>query len=85
MKNFKDIHKLTYIEFFIWFLILCFIIAGVRIYRYHKTKELVTYQLFMPDVDGMIVGSPVKFMGVQIGYVKTIKILPTEVYLKIVI
>lgn len=85
MKKFADIHKFVFIEFFIWFLIICFVIAGIRIYRYHKVKELVSYQLFMPDVDGLIVGSPVKFMGVQVGYVQKIKILPTEVYLKIVI
>ena len=39
----------------------------------------------MPDVDGMIVGSPVKYMGVQVGYVKNIKILTNNVYVKFVI
>ncbi len=39
----------------------------------------------MPDVDGIIVGSPVKFMGVQVGYVDKVKIVSSEVYLKIVI
>lgn len=38
----------------------------------------------MPDVDGLIVGSPVKFMGVQVGYIEKIKIVRDEVYLKIV-
>ena len=39
----------------------------------------------MPDVDGLIVGSPVKFMGVQIGYIDKIKIVSNDVYLKIVV
>ncbi len=39
----------------------------------------------MPDVDGVIVGSPVKFMGVQVGYIDKIKIVSNEVYLKVVI
>lgn len=85
MKKFDDIHKYIRIEFIIWFFILCLVVSGVRIYRYNKVKELVTYQLFMPDVDGIIVGSPVKFMGVQVGYVDKIKIISDNVYLKIVI
>lgn len=85
MKKTENIHKYIWIEFLIWFLILSFVIVGVRIHRYHKEKELVTYQLFMSDVDGIIVGSPVKFMGVQVGFVDKIKIVSNEVYLKIVI
>lgn len=85
MKKLEDIHKYIWIEFGIWFLILCFVVGGIRFFNYHKARELVTYQLFMPDVDGMIVGSPVKFMGVQVGYVDKIKIVSNNVYLKIVI
>ena len=39
----------------------------------------------MPDVDGMIVGSPVKFMGVQVGYVQKIHIVNNTVYVKFVL
>ncbi len=85
MKKFDDIHKFVWIEFLIWFLILCFAVAGVRIYKHNSEKKLVTYQIFMPDVDGIIIGSPVKFMGVQVGHVDKIKIVSNEVYLKIVI
>ena len=85
MKNFNDFHKFIRIEFIVWFFILCIVVTGVRIHRHHKAKELVTYQLFLPDVDGIIVGSPVKFMGVQVGYVDKIKIISNSVYLKIVI
>lgn len=41
--------------------------------------------MFLPDVDGLIVGSPVKFMGVQVGYVDRIKILSNDVYVKVII
>lgn len=86
MNNFKDIHKYIRIEFIIWFFILCLVVTGVRIHRHNKVKELVTYQLFMPDVDGIIVGSPVKFMGVQVGYIDKVKITSSnDIYLKIVI
>ena len=85
MKIFNGMHKYVWLEFAIWFLILSICIAGVRIHNYRKEKALVTYQIFMPDVDGLVVGSPVKFMGVQVGYIEKIKIVREEVYIKIVI
>ncbi len=84
VKDFK-LHFYAWIEFFIWLLILCFVIGGIRVYHYKKTRELKTYQIFMPDVDGMIVGSPVKFMGVQVGHVNKINIVNNTVYVKFVI
>ena len=84
VKDFK-LHFYAWIEFFIWLLILCFIVGGIKVYHYKKTKTLKTYQIFMPDVDGMIVGSPVKFMGVQVGYVNKIDIVNNTVYVKFVI
>ncbi len=77
--------RLMWIELSVWLLIVCITIVGIRIHRMNKLKELVTYQIFMPDVDGVIKGSPVKFMGVQVGYVDKVKILTDTVYLKIVI
>lgn len=84
MKIFEGMHKYIWLEFGIWFFILCIAVFGIRVHNYHKGKALVTYQIFMPDVDGLIVGSPVKFMGVQVGYIGKIKIVRDEVYLKIV-
>ena len=85
MKIFSGMHKYVWLEFAIWFLILCVCISGVRIHNYRKEKALITYQIFMPDVDGLVVGSPVKFMGVQVGFIEKIKIVREEVYVKIVI
>ena len=85
MKIFEGIHKYILVEAVIWFFILCVAVTAVRIHYYEKEKKLVTYQIFMPDVDGLIVGSPVKFMGVQVGYIEKIKIVSNDVYLKIVI
>ncbi|MBR5555209.1 MCE family protein [bacterium] len=84
VKHFK-LHIYAWIELFIWLLILGVAVMGIKIHRYHKLKELKTYQVFMPDVDGMIVGSPVKLMGVQVGYVQKIKIVNNNVYVKFVI
>ena len=84
--KFKDnIRLYAWIEFLIWFIILALCIWGYRFYKYEKFKELPSYQIFMPDVDGMIVGSPVKYMGVQVGYVKNIKLLSHSAYVRFII
>lgn len=83
-KDFK-LQFYVWLEFIIWLLIFSFVVGGIKFYQYHKTKELKTYQIFMPDVDGMIVGSPVKFMGVQVGYIQKIHIVNNTVYVKFVI
>lgn len=80
-----NIRLYTWIEFLIWFVILCLCVGGYRLYKYEKSKEFPSYQIFMPDVDGMIVGSPVKYMGVQIGYIKNIKLLTNNAYVRFVI
>lgn len=86
IMKYKDNLKLyAWLEFLIWFVILCLCIWGYRFYKYEKFKELPSYQIFMSDVDGMIVGSPVKFMGVHVGYIKNIKILTNNVYVRFVI
>lgn len=85
MRIFNGMHKYVWLEFVVWFFILCVTVAGIKIHCYHKEKSLVTYQIFMPDVDGLVVGSPVKFMGVQVGYIEKIKIVREDVYIKIVI
>ncbi len=85
MKFKENIRLYAWLEFLVWFVILCLGIAGFRYYRYKEFRELPSYQIFMPDVDGMIVGSPVKYMGVQVGYITNIKILTNNVYVRFVI
>lgn len=85
MKFKENIRLYAWLEFLIWFVILCLCIGCFRLYRYKEFKEHPSYQIFMPDVDGMIVGSPVKYMGVQVGYITNIKILTNNVYVRFVI
>ena len=74
-----------FIEIMVWLLIIT---TGVGLYKYNAAKsqkELKTYQLFLQDVDGLIVGSPVRMMGVPIGYISNIKIVQDHIYVKFAI
>lgn len=74
-----------FIEVLIWLLVIT---IGVGVYKYNAAKsqkELKTYQLFLQDVDGLIVGSPVRMMGVPVGYISNIKVVQDYVYVKFAI
>ena len=73
------------IEVLIWILILFSVSSVIMISRYNHRKHYNTYQIFLPDVDGLISGSPVKLMGIQVGYVNQIDIVGEDVYVKFII
>ena len=85
MKKFDNIRLYAWAEFVIWLIVVAALVLGFRYHNYQKQKEFKNYQIFMEDVDGLIVGSPVRFLGVQVGHVKKIQILSTDVYVKFVI
>lgn len=72
-------------ELFVWLLILCVMSGGIMLARYNYRKDFNTYQIFLPDVDGLINGSPVRFMGIQVGYVNQIAIVGDDVYVKFLV
>lgn len=53
--------------------------------KYNYKKNINTYQIFIPDVDGLINGSPVRLMGINIGYVSQINIVGEDVYVKFIV
>lgn len=85
MKSFNNIRVYAWVEFGIWLIVVAAIVLGFRYHHYQEQKQFKNYQIFMEDVDGLIVGSPVKFLGVQIGYVKKIQIISNDVYIKFAI
>ena len=59
MKLFKNVRVYAWIEFVIWLVIVAFVVVGGRYNNYKHQKQYKTYQIFMDDVDGLLVGSPV--------------------------
>jgi len=76
---------LWFIEVFVWLFILFLVSCGIMFAKYNYKQTFDTYQIFLPDVDGLIVGSPVKLMGIQIGYVNQLDITGEDLYVNFII
>lgn len=73
------------IEVLVWLLILVSVSEALIFVNFNHRKNFNTYQIFMPDVDGLINGSPVRLMGIQIGYVNQLTVVGDDIYLRFVI
>lgn len=85
MNSKEKIRLYFLIELLVWLFIIVACVGFFRYKKIQKYREYKTYQVFMQDVDGLIVGSPVRMMGVPIGYINNIKIVQDYVYVKFVI
>ncbi len=85
MKLNINIRVYAWAEFIIWLLVAAICILGIRYHHQQSQKQFKHYRIFMSDADGLIVGSPVKFLGIQIGDIRQIKIISSEVYVEFVV
>lgn len=85
MKINTNIRLYAWVEFVIWLLVAAVLILGLRYHHQQAQKQYKHYRIFMSDADGLIVGSPVKFLGIQIGDIRQIKIISSEVYIEFVV
>ena len=72
-------------ELLIWLVIVLIIVAVSTITYVSNSQKDNDYNIFMNDVDGLIVGSPVRMMGIEVGHVTKIKPTNGEVYIKFLI
>ena len=73
------------IELIIWVIILT-IIFTVGIFAYSKIFiEPNIYKIQFKDIDGITVGSPVRFMGINVGYARNLKAHGKHVDVQIII
>ena len=72
-------------ELLIWLIVVLAVVI-ISFITHHSQNDLQdTFDIFMPDVDGLIVGSPVRAMGIEIGHVVKIIPIKDEVYVRFVI
>ena len=72
-------------ELLFWLIILLVVILISNFFYMRNIKNANDYNIYMQDVDGLIVGSPVRIMGIEVGHVTKIKPTNEEVYIKFVI
>ena len=67
--------KIRRMELLVWLVLIsiCLLIGCFLHMRYEASFE--HHKIYMPDVDGLIVGSPVHMMGTSIGYVDKVEIV----------
>ena len=68
------------IEIIVWLFI---IIISISLFIYNTTIKNSTrngYYLFFDDAGGLVKGSPVRLMGMNIGYVRDVKIFDNKVF-----
>ena len=85
----NDENKVFYInhsgELLIWLLILLIPAIMYFVSNMKSINNEYEHKIFMPDVDGLIVGSPVRAMGIEIGHVTKIQPVKDEVFVKFII
>lgn len=80
MKKPDQFRIYAWIEFVIWLVIIALSVFVIRYHNYKSQQQYKSYQIFMNDVDGLIVGSPVRFLGTQVGNVTKIQLVSSGVY-----
>ena len=85
-ENKKNIFYINHSgELLIWLIVILVSVMIIFFHNLSKSKSSDEYNIFMPDVDGLIVGSPVRMMGIEIGHVTQIKPVRDEVFVKFII
>ncbi len=81
----RRFNKYIRLELLVWIIAILIVILAASLFYRHSQKQYETHKIFMSDIDGLIIGSPVKLMGVQVGYINDIKIVDDNVYIKFII
>lgn len=82
----KIFHINFAMELLFWLIVVLLFVSLSSLGIIFKEKnDKNDYQVFLQDVDGLIVGSPVRMMGIEVGHVTKIKPTNDNVYVKFVL
>lgn len=85
-KNEKNTVYITHSGELLFWLVVILIITAFSTFHYmSRIKTDNNYNIYLPDVDGLIVGSPVRMMGIEVGHITKIKPTNEEVFVKFII
>ena len=72
-------------ELLIWTVVIITMV-GIAVFTYNKVfVKPNTYSIYFKDIDGITKGSPVRFMGINIGHVKKLSSIDKSVVVQILI
>lgn len=73
------------IEIVVWFIIIT---VGLVVFFYNavaKDNIKNTFYIFVDDAGGLVQGSPVRLMGINIGHIRDVKIIDNKVFVAFVV
>ncbi len=84
-KQDKVLYITHKVELLLWLIVILIVSVVFFFHTINLNKASNKYSIILPDADGLIVGSPVRAMGIEIGHVTKIKPTNDEIHLTFVI
>ena len=73
------------IEIIVWIFIISIGLFSIIYNTAIKDNTKNSYYIFLDDAGGLVQGSPVRLMGITIGYIKDVKIFDNKVFISFLI
>ena len=78
-------NKAVIIEILIWITVIATVIAGILLIHHKVCIKPNIYSIYFKDIDGITKGSPVRFMGINVGYVRKLTSIDKQIVVQILI
>lgn len=72
-------------ELILWLFVIIALIMGFTFSFAKANQKNHSYYMFFKDVDGLSKGSPVRFMGFRIGYVRDVKVFDESIFVSFLV
>ena len=81
----KKLKNAVFIEIIVWICVFSVLFGALWTFSYYKFVKPNLYTLTFNDIDGLIAGSPVRFMGIVCGHVRNLKYHSDSIEAEIII
>ncbi len=81
----KRLNNAVFVEIVIWILVLCVFSCATYGFFYYKYIKPNLYTIVFNDTDGLIKGSPVRFMGVVVGHARDLEYHKDSIEVQIIV
>ncbi len=81
----RRLNNAVFIEIVVWILVIAILYGVSYGIFYHKFIKPNLYTITFNDIDGLIKGSPVRFMGIVVGHVRNLEYHKDSIEIQIII